>query len=523
MNVHAKRWARPLALFIALTMVMMYSFGGVAFAEKLTNQNGSSQSIEERGNNQNRNGNDRGGNNDNDRGGSNGNDRGGNNDNDRGGSNGHDRGDKNGNDRGGNNGHDRGDNNGNDRGGNNGNGPGGNGDNNHGGNNGNGPGGNTEQTYKVTYNKNGGDIVKSYLPGVLVTVAEAAEGYNAWALNGNDKDLGPDGKIFMPGDTFTMPRNNLNFKAVNTNVTPTTYTVTYAPGTQGTFTTVSNIGLTSGAVTPTPPATPGNSGYTFAGWNPELTPTVTGNVTYVAQWTADPTVTTYTVIYAPGTQGTFTTVSNIGLTSGAVTPTPPATPGYSGYTFAGWNPELTPTVTGNVTYVAQWTADPTVTTYTVTYLPGTHGTFAATSTSGLTSGTPTPTAPEVTGLSGYTFTGWSPTWSATVSGNAIYTAQWSQNQTTTGNTGGGGGGTGGGGGGGTTTTITDPEPPLAEIPETETPLVEAPEVTLEEQPIPLADVPQTGDNTNIWLLLALMMGSGAGIVLLGRRKETVEK
>lgn len=76
---------------------------------------------------------------------------------------------------------------------------------------------------------------------------------------------------------------------------------------------------------------------------------------------------------------------------------------------------------------------------------------------------------------------------------------------------------------GTTTTITPTPTPLAEIPETETPLVEAPEVTLEEQPIPLADVPQTGDNTNIWLLLALMMGSGAGIVLLGRRKETVEK
>ncbi len=87
--------------------------------------------------------------------------------------------------------------------------------------------------------------------------------------------------------------------------------------------------------------------------------------------------------------------------------------------------------------------------------------------------------------------------------------------------GGGGGGTGGGGGGGTT--IQETTPPLTNIPDGETPLVEAPEVMLEEQPIPLADVPQTGDNTNIWLLLALMMGSGAGIVLLGRRKETVEK
>ena len=32
MNVHTKTWARPLALFIALTMIMMYSFGGVVFA-----------------------------------------------------------------------------------------------------------------------------------------------------------------------------------------------------------------------------------------------------------------------------------------------------------------------------------------------------------------------------------------------------------------------------------------------------------------------------------------------------------
>lgn len=85
------------------------------------------------------------------------------------------------------------------------------------------------------------------------------------------------------------------------------------------------------------------------------------------------------------------------------------------------------------------------------------------------------------------------------------------------------GGGDGGGGGSTTTTIPDPEPPLTNIPEEEVPQVEAPDATLEDQPIPLADVPQTGDNTNIWLLLALMMGSGAGIVLLGRRKETVEK
>jgi uncharacterized repeat protein (TIGR01451 family)/LPXTG-motif cell wall-anchored protein len=83
------------------------------------------------------------------------------------------------------------------------------------------------------------------------------------------------------------------------------------------------------------------------------------------------------------------------------------------------------------------------------------------------------------------------------------------------------------GGGGTTTTpttpvveIPDPEPPLAEVPEV--PVVDEP-VLIEEAPVPLADVPQTSDSTNIFLLIMLMMASGAGIITLGRRKETVEK
>lgn len=85
------------------------------------------------------------------------------------------------------------------------------------------------------------------------------------------------------------------------------------------------------------------------------------------------------------------------------------------------------------------------------------------------------------------------------------------------------------GGGSTTTTptppvveITDPEPPLAEVPEVEEPVTEEP-VLIEEAPVPLADVPQTSDSNNIFLLIMLMMASGAGIITLGRRKETVEK
>lgn len=76
----------------------------------------------------------------------------------------------------------------------------------------------------------------------------------------------------------------------------------------------------------------------------------------------------------------------------------------------------------------------------------------------------------------------------------------------------------------TPTVIVEPEVPLAETPVvTPEAVVIAPVVTPEipEEPVPLADVvPQTSDAGNIWLLLALMLGSVAGIATFGRRKET---
>jgi hypothetical protein len=78
-----------------------------------------------------------------------------------------------------------------------------------------------------------------------------------------------------------------------------------------------------------------------------------------------------------------------------------------------------------VTYTAQWRdiSNPDV-TYTVSYAPGTHGSFAAQTTSGLTAGAATPMPPTVTGEKGWVFTGWSPLPTATVTGSATYTAQW---------------------------------------------------------------------------------------------------
>lgn len=135
----------------------------------------------------------------------------------------------------------------------------------------------------------------------------------------------------------------------------------------------------------------------------------------------------YTVTYDPGSQETaFIVTSTGGLLSGAATPTAPAMTVPEGWVFDGWSPEWSSTVTADVTYVAQWESGQVPTTYTVTYEPGTQGTFAVTSTGGLALGDPTPTAPAVTGNEGYEFTGWSPTPTETVEGNATYVAQWRQ-------------------------------------------------------------------------------------------------
>jgi pilin isopeptide linkage protein/uncharacterized repeat protein (TIGR01451 family) len=66
--------------------------------------------------------------------------------------------------------------------------------------------------------------------------------------------------------------------------------------------------------------------------------------------------------------------------------------------------------------------------YTVTYLPGAHGTFPETSTGALHYGDNTPIAPSTPGDVEWSFTGWSPARASTVTGSAIYTAQWSQNE-----------------------------------------------------------------------------------------------
>ena len=91
-----------------------------------------------------------------------------------------------------------------------------------------------------------------------------------WAVN--------DGQIGLNGVVF-----NAVCEAV-----PDTFTVTYTDGVEDEviFENDVHTGLNAGDATPAfVGGTPNREGYTFAGWQPEVTETVTETVTYVAMWT----------------------------------------------------------------------------------------------------------------------------------------------------------------------------------------------------------------------------------------------
>lgn len=90
-----------------------------------------------------------------------------------------------------------------------------------------------------------------------------------WAVN--DDQIGLNGVVF-----------NAVCEAV-----PDTFTVTYTDGVDGEEVFADQVysGLRKDSETPAFNGTPNREGYTFAGWDPEVTETVTETVTYVAKWT----------------------------------------------------------------------------------------------------------------------------------------------------------------------------------------------------------------------------------------------
>ncbi len=231
-----------------------------------------------------------------------------------------------------------------------------------------------------------------------------------------------------------------------------TYTVTYTDGVEGEEVFADQVypDLASGTQTPSFNGAPARSGYVFAGWTPALSATVTADATYTATWAEDANgdgipddSQKYTVTYTDGAAGAaFADEVHAGILTGSATPAfAGGTPVRGGYVFTGWTPEVAATVTADATYTATWAEDangdgtPDANQkYTVTYTDGVDGeeVFADQVTADLLAGAPTPAFNGTPVRAGYTFKGWSPAVSETVTANAVYTAQWEKTPVSTG-------------------------------------------------------------------------------------------
>ena len=122
-------------------------------------------------------------------------------------------------------------------------------------------------------------------------------------------------------------------------------------------------------LTATKPATaPTKTGYTFDGWylgdeKYDFSDAVEQNITLYANWEKN----IYTVTYTDGVDGEEVFADQTyRVPFEDTTPAFKGTKTRDGYVFDGWKPAFSDTVTGNVTYVAQWTAR-TDLSYTVHY------------------------------------------------------------------------------------------------------------------------------------------------------------
>ena len=271
-----------------------------------------------------------------------------------------------------------------------------------------------EDTYNVSDPERKGT---AYTCILTVNAKDYVAKYNA------EEKVGPHALDDRDSKTIELTWNGEKWTAAETSVTFNVkcelLTVTYTDGVKGeeVFEDVVYKDIPYGTSTPAfGTKDPTRKGYKFVGWEPEVAETVTENATYVAQWEK-----LYTVTYTDGAKGkAFEDQVFTDLESGTKTPEFNGTPTRKGYKFLGWEPVVADTVTENVTYTAQWEE-----LYTVTYTDGVKGkAFKDQVYSDLESGTATPKFDGKPTRKGYTFTGWSPKVTDTVTKDVTYVAQW---------------------------------------------------------------------------------------------------
>lgn len=205
-----------------------------------------------------------------------------------------------------------------------------------------------EGTYNVSDPERKGTVYTCIL---TVNAKDYVAKYNA------EENVGPHTLDDRDSKTIELTWNGEKWTAAETSVTFNVkcelLTVTYTDGVKGeeVFEDVVYKDIPYGTSTPVfGTKDPTREGYKFVGWEPEVAETVTKNVTYTAKWEK-----LYTVTYTDGVKGkAFKDQVYKDLESGTDTPKFDGKPTRKGYTFTGWSPKVTDTVTKDVTYVAQW-------------------------------------------------------------------------------------------------------------------------------------------------------------------------
>ena len=205
-----------------------------------------------------------------------------------------------------------------------------------------------EGTYNVSDPERKGT---AYTCILTVNAKDYVAKYNA------EENVGPHTLDDRDSKTIELTWNGEKWTAAETSVTFNVkcelLTVTYTDGVKGeeVFADVVYKDIPYGTSTPAfGTKDPTREGYKFVGWEPEVAETVTKDVTYTAKWEK-----LYTVTYTDGVKGkAFKDQVYKDLESGTDTPKFDGKPTRKGYTFTGWSPKVTDTVTKDVTYVAQW-------------------------------------------------------------------------------------------------------------------------------------------------------------------------
>ena len=168
---------------------------------------------------------------------------------------------------------------------------------------------NGESTATVLFHdRNGNDlqtaISDSGLAGQPYDVSAADSIYEITANGVRYQFVGDDTATTGAAYTGTLPEGGLTI--IRTYEPLPTYTVTYDPGKCGTFKHQITSGLYAGDPTPEFAGTiTGAEGWVFDGWSPAVEDTVSGDVTYVAQWKEMPKFTVKYELYTSHNGGGY--------------------------------------------------------------------------------------------------------------------------------------------------------------------------------------------------------------------------